>query len=269
MTVHVAEVRSKHASGPSLAPIQSAVMPSPPYVAVRGTNEPPCIRAFTHVSRIYTTRLQLTYCCICFPLTCDAGAAPPAPPATPAARDGTAPPLPAAGNAEATSAPAAGGAGGVTMEALAAALAAAADPSAFQPTPLTAVMDSSAILSLLDDEALVNRLLPLLPEGQQDVESLREIICSPQLRAGVAALGGALSTDNYQSVFANFGLNPADGADEMARGDGPGAFLSALQALVDRERAARSDGGETGAEEGGTGEGGAGGDGAGGDADME
>lgn len=162
------------------------------------------------------------------------------------------------------------------MEALTAALEAAASGAAMaRPTSLVHVMDSETILGVLADKSVVERLLPLLPEGQQTEEHLREIvragwplwrrrvelhltngacvaeqITSPQLRAAVGSLSGALGTENLNSVFANFGLNPVDGSDEMARGDGAGAFLSALQAAVDRSRSEEDDAGADGGDGG-------------------
>lgn len=88
---------------------------------------------------------------------------------------------------------------------------------------------------------------------------------SPQLRAALASLGGALQTDNINSVFANFGLNPADGSEEMARGDGPGAFLAAIQARADSTRAEREAKAKADGDAGGSGGGEGDADGAGGD----
>lgn len=58
-------------------------------------------------------------------------------------------------------------------------------------------------------------------------------ISSPQLRQALDSLTGALNTENFNSIFANFGLDPAAGADEAARGDSTGAFVRAVQQRAD------------------------------------
>ncbi len=49
----------------------------------------------------------------------------------------------------------------------------------------------------------------------------------------MSSLSSALSTENYGSVMANFGLDPAAGAAALARGDNVAAFLAAVQAQAD------------------------------------
>ena len=60
-------------------------------------------------------------------------------------------------------------------------------------------------------------------------------VSSPEFQGALATLSAALQTNNFNSVFANFGLDPADGAEHMARGDGIAAFLHALEARARRK----------------------------------
>lgn len=105
-------------------------------------------------------------------------------------------------------------------------------------TPLSLVVDADAALPVVTDDAALARLLPLLPEGQRTVGDLRDIVHGPQFRQTLGSLSHALNTENMQSVFANFGLRPTDGADALARGDGIAAFLDAIQAEARRATAA-------------------------------
>jgi hypothetical protein len=49
----------------------------------------------------------------------------------------------------------------------------------------------------------------------------------------LTSLSGALNSDSYGSILANFGLSPGAGADFFARGDNVAAFLAAIQAQAD------------------------------------
>ncbi|CAM9760073.1 unnamed protein product, partial [Hapterophycus canaliculatus] len=59
---------------------------------------------------------------------------------------------------------------------------------------LNDVVDADAIegMGILDDPEVQQMLLPLLPEGQQTEEELRETIRSPQLQQSLASLTQAL-----------------------------------------------------------------------------
>ena len=77
---------------------------------------------------------------------------------------------------------------------------------------------------MLDDPAVQARLLPLLPEEQRTAGELRSLVRSPQFQQALGSLSSALhNPDNFNSVFANFGLDPADGAQALAGGDAMGA----------------------------------------------
>jgi hypothetical protein len=101
--------------------------------------------------------------------------------------------------------------------------------------PLNNVVTTESLESLLEDAAVVQELVQQLPEGQQTSDELRRTISCPQLRASLRALTGALMSDNYNAVLANFGLDPAAGAEALARGDTVLAFLQALQQKADLE----------------------------------
>jgi hypothetical protein len=74
-------------------------------------------------------------------------------------------------------------------------------------------------------------LLQHLPVGQQSVDQLEATVRSAQFQQSLGSLDHALrQADSFQQVTANFNLNPAAGADQLARGDGVGAFLVAVQA---------------------------------------
>ena len=107
--------------------------------------------------------------------------------------------------------------------------------------PLNDVLTAQAIDSLLANDEVVQRLLPLLPEPQQSAEHLRDNLLSPQMRNTVSALQQALLPDDagdlsgYASVIANFQLDPMDGQDQLAQGNPLAAFLECVIASVERE----------------------------------
>ena len=102
--------------------------------------------------------------------------------------------------------------------------------------PLNSVVTSEAFEEILSDPTVVQSLLQFLPEEQQNEEELRQTISCPQMQQSLRSLTGALLSDNYNAVLANFGLNPADGSEALVQGDPIRAFLLALQAQADRER---------------------------------
>ena len=101
--------------------------------------------------------------------------------------------------------------------------------------PLSEVVTNDDVAPLLSSPEIIAALLPLLPEGQQTEEELRATIRTPQFRSTLRTLTSALLSDNVNSIFANFGLNAADGGDAMAQGNPILAFLQALQAQSERE----------------------------------
>mmetsp|Transcript_17491 Transcript_17491/g.50017 ORF Transcript_17491/g.50017 Transcript_17491/m.50017 type:complete len:128 (-) Transcript_17491:1109-1492(-) len=112
------------------------------------------------------------------------------------------------------------------------------------PTPsLAHVYNSSVMQELLQDHSVRDRLVAMLPDEQQSVDELYHIISSPQIRQAFSVLSHALQSDNFNTVMSNFGLNLMDGAAHLQRGDGIGAFLSAIQADADRGSSSSNDDG--------------------------
>jgi len=113
------------------------------------------------------------------------------------------------------------------------------------------VVESSGILS---DPAVVERLTALLPEGQRDLESLRENVRSPQVAQCLQRLTAALCEDagGFNSIIANFQLDPSDGAAALAGGNPVEAFLLCLLRDVERkEGVKKKEGGDEEEKDGG------------------
>lgn len=153
---------------------------------------------------------------------------------------------PAVGGAAANSTSTAGagaGAGGLTLADLQGAMAglATASPPSGSATsagpPLeelatNAIIEDSGILS---DPSTVARLVALLPEGQRTESQLRENIHSPQVAQCLQRLTAALAeegAEGFNSIIANFQLNPSDGAQS---GNPIEAFLQCLLKDVERK----------------------------------
>ena len=99
--------------------------------------------------------------------------------------------------------------------------------------PLSDLLSSNDVGPLLEDDAVVAALLPHLPEGQQTAEELRRTLSTPQFRSTLRTLTSALMSDNYNSVMANFGLDPTAGSEALAQGNPVLAFLQAVQAQAE------------------------------------
>ena len=118
----------------------------------------------------------------------------------------------------------------------------AAATAATTIVPLQDLWTPQALDQLLSDPAVVERLLPLLPESQQSVEHLRDNLQSPQVRHTLQALQQALLPDDehnysgYASVLANFQLDPAEGQALLAQGNPLAAFLECVVASVEKEK---------------------------------
>ena len=96
-----------------------------------------------------------------------------------------------------------------------------------------ATPESVAASGILANPEAAAELMETLPEGHQTEQELLETVHSPQFQQALASLSSALSTENYNSIFANFGLDPNAGAEEMSRGDNVAAFIAAVQAQAD------------------------------------
>lgn len=157
------------------------------------------------------------------------------------------------------------GAGGLTLADLQGAMAGLATASppasaaAASAGPPLSELASSEIISasgILDNPSTIERLVALLPEGQRTEANLRETIRSPQVAQSLQRLTAALSEDagSFNSIIANFQLNPADGAGAMMGSGNPiEAFLNCLLKDVERKEGVAKNGEDGG--DGGTGEG--------------
>lgn len=95
------------------------------------------------------------------------------------------------------------------------------------PLSLDAVLPPDALADLLSDPAVVERLVPHLPEGQRTPDELRAIARQPQFRQALTHLDSALrSADNFSSIFASFDIPPSTAPTS----DPVHAFLNAIQA---------------------------------------
>lgn len=153
-------------------------------------------------------------------------------PPTSAGAPAAAAPAAAAPAAAAPAAAASPGAGGSLTAADLQAAMMGISTGARRGTPLELVLSADDVLSsgVLDDPQVQERLLPLLPEEQRNPSELRSLVRSPQFQQALGSLSSALhNPDNFNSVFANFGLNPTAGASAMASGDGTGALLAAIE----------------------------------------
>merc|ERR1719183_1034020 len=76
------------------------------------------------------------------------------------------------------------------------------------PVPLTAVLTTEVLQSLMTDEAAVAEMSTLLPPGQQTSEDLREALGSPQLQQSLTGLTQAIHSDQLPVLFSSLGLDP-------------------------------------------------------------
>eukprot|EP00941_MAST-03F_sp_MAST-3F-sp1_P002715 g2715.t1 len=128
-------------------------------------------------------------------------------------------------------------AGGVDNAALLAAMQQAMSGVVSQPqgppamaVSLNNVVRHPDVQACLQSEEARRELIPHLPDGLQTTEELNGSLRTPQVQQAVSRLNGALQSSNINTVMVNFNLDPAAGAEHLARGDGVGAFISAVVA---------------------------------------
>ena len=113
-------------------------------------------------------------------------------------------------------------------------------PPAQVSTPVESILSPEEIVPLVQaDESLRNSLLQHLPQGQQDVASLVEILRSPQLRQAISSLTQALE-GGQGSILLNLGLRQ-DGQANQGEG-AVGALIAALIAEAERRKNERDGG---------------------------
>lgn len=86
-----------------------------------------------------------------------------------------------------------------------------------QSTDLTQVLTADAVIAtgIFEDPKVRQNLLQLLPEGQQTDDYLESNLRSPQFQQALDVLAGALSSDSFNSVMANLGVDPSPGANHL------------------------------------------------------
>lgn len=77
------------------------------------------------------------------------------------------------------------------------------------PLPMTTVLTSEVLQSLLTDEAACSEMIGLLPESHKNQEGLSEVLCSPQLQQSLSALTQAVHSDQLPVLLASLGLDPS------------------------------------------------------------
>ena len=113
------------------------------------------------------------------------------------------------------------------------------EPPIVSSPGLHEIVTPEAVSSLLENEAVRQRLLQELPEGQRSVEHLEENLRSPQVQQTLRSLTAALlpdesgSLDSYHSVLANFQLDVTAGQGTLSTSNNPiQAFLDCVLASV-------------------------------------
>jgi len=110
---------------------------------------------------------------------------------------------------------------------------------------LPAVMNAEAILPLLNDPLVQERLLPLLPEGSRSREELQELLRSPQFQQAVSQLNSALHSGQLGQLMPMLGLPSAVGGPQ----GGVGALLQAIQEQARRNTSNQSSPAQEGKDE--------------------
>ena len=104
---------------------------------------------------------------------------------------------------------------------------------------------------ILHDPDAAARLVALLPENQRTDEALRDNLRSPQVAQCLQRLTAALADDSgsFNSIIANFLLDPEDGAEALRRGNPVEAFLNCVLRDVEKKGGVKEDDGGGGKDE--------------------
>mmetsp|Transcript_7983 Transcript_7983/g.15919 ORF Transcript_7983/g.15919 Transcript_7983/m.15919 type:complete len:398 (+) Transcript_7983:54-1247(+) len=147
-----------------------------------------------------------------------------------AAGAGAGPPPAAPAKPPASAAP-----GGITLSDLQAAMSGAAQP----PPSLSHYVTPEEVerQGLLSDPSRVAKLLPLLPPGQRDVDSLRLALRTPQVLSALSSLTEAIDGPDFGSVLANFDLEMGEEERrQVEQGKGVEAFIRACAKKREEEK---------------------------------
>ena len=89
---------------------------------------------------------------------------------------------------------------------------------------LTEVLKTDYLNEIVEDKDFQDALIPLLPEGRQNIEELKETLKSPQFLQALDSLDRAVNNEAGPSVLASMGLDPSsfyqnyDGSDALYKG---------------------------------------------------
>jgi hypothetical protein len=98
------------------------------------------------------------------------------------------------------------------------------------PVPLTAVLTTEVLQSLMSDEAAAAEMTGLLPPGQQSTEDLSATLRSPQMQGCLGALTQAIHSDQLPVLFASLGLDPSSIASAVPGSDPLEVLIKAMEA---------------------------------------
>jgi len=108
------------------------------------------------------------------------------------------------------------------------------------PVPLSAVLTTEVLQSLLEDEAAVKEMTELLPASHRSPEGLREALASPQLQQSQQGLSQAIHSDQLPMLLAALGLDPGS-----LSGAAPGSDALEVLCKAMEKQGGGGDGGNT------------------------
>lgn len=76
------------------------------------------------------------------------------------------------------------------------------------PVSLGSVLSAETTQSLLTDDAAIEELSALLPEGYRTSNDVREALASPQMQQSLSSLTQAIYSDQLPLLFSSLGLDP-------------------------------------------------------------
>lgn len=144
--------------------------------------------------------------------------------------------------------------GGLTLADLQGAMAGLATASTALSSPPLSELASANVVDdsgILKDSSCVARLIACLPDGQRTKSALLENVRSPQVALCLHHLTSTLAVvGGFNSIIANFQLNPKDGSVAMAAGNPVGAFLNCILRDIERKEDAKENGKDNNDEKG-------------------
>ena len=89
---------------------------------------------------------------------------------------------------------------------------------------LSEVLKSEYLTEIAENKEFQEALIPLLPEGRQSLDELKDTLKSPQFLQALDSLDRAVNNESGASVLASLGLDPSffyqnyDGSDSLYKG---------------------------------------------------